>query len=171
MSNANQIIVNDDSLTNKSATMALNTIKPKEGSTHYKKRVGRGIGSGLGKTCGRGHKGQKSRAGGYHKVGFEGGQMPLYKRLPKRGFRSLQVTKAINIQTIINLVNKHTLENNTIDHLILLKFHLISHYTTDVKIIGAKDMVLDQKINLNGIKASKSVVDAIIKAGGTYSLS
>lgn len=69
--------------------MRLNTIKPAEGATHAKKRVGRGIGSGLGKTCGRGHKGQKSRSGGFHKVGFEGGQMPMHRRLPKRGFVSL----------------------------------------------------------------------------------
>jgi len=69
--------------------MRLNTIKPGEGSKKNRKRVGRGIGSGLGKTCGRGHKGQKSRSGGFHKVGFEGGQMPLQRRLPKRGFNSL----------------------------------------------------------------------------------
>ena len=68
--------------------MELNNIKPADGAKHYKRRVGRGIGSGLGKTAGRGHKGQKSRAGGYHKVGFEGGQMPLQRRLPKRGFKS-----------------------------------------------------------------------------------
>ncbi|MEN9373427.1 MAG: hypothetical protein RIR79_979, partial [Pseudomonadota bacterium] len=68
--------------------MELNSIKPADGAKHYKRRVGRGIGSGLGKTAGRGHKGQKSRAGGYHKVGFEGGQMPMHRRLPKRGFKS-----------------------------------------------------------------------------------
>ena len=69
--------------------MELNTIQPADGAKHYKRRVGRGIGSGLGKTAGRGHKGQKSRSGGFHKVGFEGGQMPLQRRLPKRGFKSL----------------------------------------------------------------------------------
>jgi len=79
--------------------MFLNTIQPSAGSIHVKRRVGRGIGSGLGKTCGRGHKGQKSRAGGFHKVGFEGGQMPLQRRLPKRGFRSLSAQKIAQIRT------------------------------------------------------------------------
>src|ERR1700749_2057874 len=78
--------------------MELNTIKPAEGSTHAKKRVGRGIGSGLGKTCGRGHKGQKSRAGGFHKVGFEGGPMPMQRRLPKRGFVSLTAARNVEVR-------------------------------------------------------------------------
>ena len=78
--------------------MKLNTIQPAEGATHAKRRVGRGIGSGLGKTAGRGHKGQKSRAGGFHKVGFEGGQMPLQRRLPKRGFVSLTNTRNVEVR-------------------------------------------------------------------------
>ena len=90
--------------------MFLNSIKPAAGSKHAKKRVGRGIGSGLGKTCGRGHKGQKSRAGGFHKVGFEGGQMPLQRRLPKRGFKSM------NIAAEVRLSELNKLETNEIDH-------------------------------------------------------
>ena len=82
--------------------MELNSIKPADGAKHYKRRVGRGIGSGIGKTAGRGHKGQKSRAGGYHKVGFEGGQMPMHRRLPKRGFKShlLQFNAEITLTTL-----------------------------------------------------------------------
>ena len=84
--------------------MKLNTIQPAEGAKHVKRRVGRGIGSGIGKTCGRGHKGQKSRAGGFHKVGFEGGQMPLQRRLPKRGFVSL--TNARNVEVCLSEINR-----------------------------------------------------------------
>ena len=88
--------------------MLLNTIKPAEGATHYARRVGRGIGSGLGKTCGRGHKGQKSRNGGFHKVGFEGGQMPLQRRLPKRGFKS--VTAQFNDEITLTQLNNLPVE-------------------------------------------------------------
>lgn len=95
--------------------MQLNTIKPAEGAKHAKKRVGRGIGSGLGKTCGRGHKGQKSRSGGFHKVGFEGGQMPLHRRLPKRGFVSL--TNARNVE--VRLSEIQGLPVDEIDLLVL----------------------------------------------------
>ena len=102
--------------------MKLNTIQPAEGSKHAKRRVGRGIGSGLGKTCGRGHKGQKSRAGGFHKVGFEGGQMPLQRRLPKRGFVSL--TNARNVEVRLSEIND--LPVDEIDMLTLLQANLVS---------------------------------------------
>lgn len=102
--------------------MQLNTIKPAEGATHYARRVGRGIGSGLGKTCGRGHKGQKSRKGGYHKVGFEGGQMPLQRRLPKRGFRS--VTAKFNDE--ITLTQLNNLPVNEVDLLALKQAQIVS---------------------------------------------
>ena len=92
--------------------MELNSIKPGEGAKHAKRRVGRGIGSGLGKTCGRGHKGQKSRAGGFHKVGFEGGQMPLHRRLPKRGFKSALLKFNAEI-TLLELQTLDALKNST----------------------------------------------------------
>ena len=104
--------------------MKLNTIQPAEGSTHAKRRVGRGIGSGLGKTAGRGHKGQKSRAGGFHKVGFEGGQMPLQRRLPKRGFVSL--TNARNVEVRLSEIND--LPVDEIDLLTLMQANLISQH-------------------------------------------
>lgn len=105
--------------------MKLNTIQPADGSTHAKRRVGRGIGSGLGKTCGRGHKGQKSRAGGFHKVGFEGGQMPLQRRLPKRGFVSL--TNARNVEVRLSEIND--LPVDEIDLLTLIQANLVSGST------------------------------------------
>lgn len=111
--------------------MELNKIKPAEGAKHAKRRVGRGIGSGLGKTAGRGHKGQKSRSGGFHKVGFEGGQMPLYRRLPKRGFISL--SKQFDGQVTLGDLQKLGLAE--IDLVTLKKSGLVSGLTKSVKII------------------------------------
>ncbi|MFN8770624.1 MAG: 50S ribosomal protein L15 [Neisseriaceae bacterium] len=139
--------------------MLLNEIKPAKGSTHYKKRVGRGIGSGLGKTCTRGHKGQKSRAGGFHKVGFEGGQMPLYRRLPKRGFNSL--TKSAEVR--LSDINK--LESNDIDRLVLVKFSLIPQNVDKIKIINTGK--IERAINVRGLDITASAKTAIINAGGS----
>ena len=111
--------------------MKLNTIQPAEGSTHAKRRVGRGIGSGLGKTAGRGHKGQKSRAGGFHKVGFEGGQMPLQRRLPKRGFVSL--TNARNVEVRLSEINDLPIDE--IDLLTLVQANLVSQHALSAKVV------------------------------------
>ena len=94
--------------------MRLNTIRPGDGAKKIAKRVGRGIGSGLGKTCGRGHKGQKSRAGGFHKIGFEGGQMPLYRRLPKRGFKNFNKKQNRTEQILFQSFNAETIQNEKI---------------------------------------------------------
>ena len=139
--------------------MFLNEIKPAVGSTHYKKRVGRGIGSGLGKTCTRGHKGQKSRAGGFHKVGFEGGQMPLYRRLPKRGFKSQTIASEVRLSDI----NK--LEVNEVDILVLLNHGLVSQKATKIKIINTG--VIEKPINVRGIDVTASAKIAIESAGGS----
>ena len=113
--------------------MELNDIKPAEGAKHYKRRVGRGIGSGLGKTAGRGHKGQKSRAGGYHKVGFEGGQMPLQRRLPKRGFLATTITKAAEVRS----GDLRKVPVDAIDLESLVKAGLVPNGTKRAKIILA----------------------------------
>lgn len=139
--------------------MFLNSIKPAEGATHSTKRVGRGIGSGLGKTCGRGHKGQKSRAGGFHKVGFEGGQMPLYRRLPKRGFKSL------NIQAEVRLSDLEKLGNNEVDRLALIRAGIISAQANKIKVIGTGTVSI--AINLRGIHATETAKAAILAAGGS----
>jgi len=139
--------------------MFLNQIKPAKGSTHYKKRVGRGIGSGLGKTCGRGHKGQKSRAGGFHKVGFEGGQMPLYRRLPKRGFNSL--TKAAEVR----LSDINRLEVVEIDELVLRNAGLIPTHADKIKIINTGK--IERAVNVRGLDATASAKSAIVNAGGS----
>jgi large subunit ribosomal protein L15 len=141
--------------------MRLNTIKPAEGSTHYKKRVGRGIGSGLGKTCGRGHKGQKSRAGGFHKVGFEGGQMPLARRLPKRGFVSL--TNSRNVEIRLSDLEKLGVEQ--IDLLTLIQAGVVPADALSAKVILSGK--LTKKVNLNGVGATKGALAAIQACGGT----
>lgn len=141
--------------------MELNTIKPAEGSTHYKKRVGRGIGSGLGKTAGRGHKGQKSRAGGFHKVGFEGGQMPLARRLPKRGFVSL--TAGRNAEVRLSELEK--LPVDQIDLLTLKQAGVIPADSLSAKVILSGE--LSKKITLRGVGATKGAKAAIEAAGGT----
>lgn len=113
--------------------MFLNTIQPAEGATHAQRRVGRGIGSGIGKTGGRGHKGQKSRAGGFHKVGFEGGQMPLQRRLPKRGFKSL--TAKFNAQVTLSELNQVAVDE--IDVFTLKQAGLIAANAEVVKVIAS----------------------------------
>jgi len=141
--------------------MKLNTIQPAEGSTHAKRRVGRGIGSGLGKTSGRGHKGQKSRAGGFHKVGFEGGQMPLQRRLPKRGFVSL--TNARNVEVRLSEIND--LPVDEIDLLTLIQANLVTQHALSAKVVlsGA----ITRKVILKGVGATKGAKAAIEAAGGS----
>lgn len=141
--------------------MELNTIAPAPGSKFNRKRVGRGIGSGWGKTAGRGHKGQKSRSGGFHKVGFEGGQMPMHRRLPKRGFSSR--TAAFNAQ--IRLTDLDTLAVDTIDILTLKQAGLVPAQTLSVKVILAGE--IKRAVVLNGIKATKGAAEAIAAAGGS----
>lgn len=141
--------------------MKLNTIQPAEGSTHAKRRVGRGIGSGLGKTAGRGHKGQKSRAGGFHKVGFEGGQMPLQRRLPKRGFVSL--TNARNVEVRLSEIND--LPVDEIDLLTLMQANLISQHALSAKVVLSGEIT--RKVILKGVNATKGAKAAIEAAGGS----
>ncbi|GHT90782.1 50S ribosomal protein L15 [Betaproteobacteria bacterium] len=141
--------------------MRLNTIKPAEGAKHAAKRPGRGIGSGLGKTGGRGHKGQKSRSGGYHKVGFEGGQMPIYRRLPKRGFFSL--TRARNVEVRLSVLN--ALPAEEIDLLVLKQAGLVAGDALSAKVILAGEIT--RKVNLKGIGATKGAKAAIEAAGGS----
>jgi len=141
--------------------MRLNTIKPAEGSKKAAKRVGRGIGSGLGKTCGRGHKGQKSRSGGFHKVGFEGGQMPLQRRLPKRGFNSL--TRARNYE--VRLTDLDRLPVDEIDLLGLKAAGIVPGDALSAKVILSG--VITRKVTLKGIGATKGAKAAIEAAGGS----
>jgi large subunit ribosomal protein L15 len=141
--------------------MRLNTIKPGEGSKFAGKRVGRGIGSGLGKTAGRGHKGQKSRAGGFHKVGFEGGQMPLQRRLPKRGFVSL--TNARNVE--VRLSELAMLPIEEIDLLSLKRAGIIAGDALSAKVILSGK--LEKKVVLKGVGATKGAKAAIEAAGGS----
>lgn len=141
--------------------MELNTISPAEGSKSPRKRVGRGIGSGLGKTAGRGHKGQKSRAGGFHKVGFEGGQMPMHRRLPKRGFKSR--TARLNAQ--ISLTDLQKLAVDTVDLLTLKQAGLVAASAQVVKVILSGE--LTKAVTLNGIKATKGAAEVISAAGGS----
>ncbi|GBG02644.1 50S ribosomal protein L15 [Azospira sp. I13] len=141
--------------------MQLNTIKPAEGAKHAKKRVGRGIGSGLGKTCGRGHKGQKSRSGGFHKVGFEGGQMPLHRRLPKRGFVSL--TNARNVE--VRLSEIQGLPVDEIDLLVLKQSGLVAGNALSAKVILSGEIT--RKVQLKGVGATKGAKAAIEAAGGS----
>ena len=140
--------------------MFLNTIQPAEGSTHASRRVGRGIGSGLGKTAGRGHKGQKSRAGGFHKVGFEGGQMPLQRRLPKRGFKSL--TAAAN--AVVRLSELNLIAVDEIDVLALKQAGLIPANASNVKVIASGE--ISKAVTLKGVKATKGAKAAIEAIGG-----
>ena len=140
--------------------MLLNTIQPAEGAKHARRRVGRGIGSGLGKTGGRGHKGQKSRAGGFHKVGFEGGQMPLQRRLPKRGFKSM--TAAFNAE--VRLSDLAHVAVDEIDVLVLKQAGLVPANAQNVKVIASGS--IDKAVTLNGIKATKGAKEVIEAAGG-----
>ena len=141
--------------------MELNGIKPAAGSKKARRRVGRGIGSGLGKTAGRGHKGQKSRAGGYHKVGFEGGQMPLQRRLPKRGFKS----HLLKYNAEVTLTSLEKLGAGEVDLLSLKKAGLVPEIAKVVKIINTGE--LKRVVKLTGIGATAGAKAAIEKAGGS----
>ena len=141
--------------------MQLNKIKPAQGAKHAKRRVGRGIGSGLGKTAGRGHKGQKSRAGGFHKVGFEGGQMPLQRRLPKRGFISL--TRYDTAQVRLSDLQKLPVDN--IDILALKQAGVVHANALTVKVILCGEIT--RAVKLQGLLATKGARTAIEAAGGS----
>jgi large subunit ribosomal protein L15 len=141
--------------------MELNTIKPGDGSKHAKRRVGRGIGSGLGKTAGRGHKGQKSRSGGYHKVGFEGGQMPLQRRLPKRGFKS----HLLKFNAEVSLTDLERLGAPEVDLLTLKQAGLVGELIKVVKVIKTGELTL--KIKLTGVGATAGARSAIEAVGGS----
>jgi large subunit ribosomal protein L15 len=140
--------------------MLLNTIKPAAGSKKNRKRVGRGIGSGLGKTCGRGHKGQKSRSGGYSKVGFEGGQMPLQRRLPKVGFNSAKkrLTAEVRLDELSKVDGLVTVES-------LIKADLVPVFTKRVKVMLSGEV--NGKVSLQGIAVTPGAKAAIEKAGGS----
>lgn len=141
--------------------MRLNELKPAPGAKHAKRRVGRGIGSGLGKTAGRGHKGQKSRAGGFHKVGFEGGQMPLQRRLPKRGFKSH--LKKYNGE--VSLAALERLDATEVDLLTLKQAGLVGELVRTVKVIKSGE--IKKAVKLNGIAATAGAKAAIEAAGGS----
>lgn len=141
--------------------MELNTIQPAEGAKHYKRRVGRGIGSGLGKTAGRGHKGQKSRSGGFHKVGFEGGQMPLQRRLPKRGFKSL----ATPYKAEVRLSDLEKLPVGEVDILALKQAGIVGELAKVVRIILSGK--LTKPVAVKGLIATKGAKAAIEAAGGS----
>jgi large subunit ribosomal protein L15 len=141
--------------------MELNNLKPASGAKHAKRRVGRGIGSGLGKTAGRGHKGQTSRAGGFHKTGFEGGQMPLQRRLPKRGFVSL--TRARNIE--VRLSDLEKLPLGEVDLLVLKQAGVVPGDALSAKVILSGK--LTKKVLLKGVGATKGAKAAIEAAGGS----
>ncbi len=141
--------------------MRLNTLKPADGAKQDRKRVGRGIGSGLGKTCGRGHKGQKSRSGGFHKVGFEGGQMPLQRRLPKIGFRSAlaRTTGEIRLDVLAKV------DADVIDMDALHKADVVARKITRVKVIASGS--LDKAVKVKGLGVTKGARAAIEAAGGS----
>ena len=142
--------------------MELNGIKPADGAKHYKRRVGRGIGSGLGTTAGRGHKGQKSRSGGYPKVGFEGGQMPLQRRLPKRGFKShlLQFNAEITLTTLEKLGAAE------VDVLTLKQAGLVGQLAKVIKVVNTGS--LSKAVKLTGIGATAGAKAAVEAAGGSF---
>ena len=140
--------------------MQLNAIKPSEGSKKNRRRVGRGIGSGLGKTAGRGHKGQSSRAGGYHKVGFEGGQMPLQRRLPKRGFKSA----LLKYNGEVSLTDIERLAIDEIDLAVLKQAGLVRRLVKNVKLIKSGE--LTRRVTLKGITATAGAKAAVEAAGG-----
>ena len=141
--------------------MRLNTLKPAEGSKKNRRRVGRGIGSGLGKTAGRGHKGQKSRAGGFHKVGFEGGQMPLYRRLPKRGFTSMTAPFVAEVR----LSDLEGITADQIDLATLIAAGVVPGQTVRAKVILSGK--LTRKVALVGVGVTKGARTAIESAGGS----
>ena len=141
--------------------MRLNTLRPAEGSKKDRKRVGRGAGSGVGKTAGRGHKGQKSRSGGFHKVGFEGGQMPLQRRLPKYGFSS----RIAALSTEIRLHELNNIDADVIDLAVLKKAGLIKQTIETVKVIASGEVT--KAVNLKSLKATAGARKAIEAAGGS----
>lgn len=141
--------------------MELNGIKPADGAKHYKRRVGRGIGSGIGKTAGRGHKGQKSRAGGYHKVGFEGGQMPMQRRLPKRGFKS----QLLKFNAEVTLSALEQLGASDVDLVTLKQAGLVGELARVVKVIMTGSIT--RAVKLTGIGATAAAKLAIEAAGGS----
>jgi large subunit ribosomal protein L15 len=141
--------------------MRLNTLKPASGSRPDKQRVGRGIGSGLGKTGGRGHKGQHARAGGYHKVGFEGGQMPLQRRLPKRGFRSMTAKDTAEVR----LGALAQLGSDVIDLAALKAANIVPIFAKQAKVIVSGKLV--QPVTLRGLALTKGARAAVLAAGGT----
>lgn len=145
------------------SALALNGISPANGAKKNRRRVGRGIGSGLGKTCGRGHKGQKSRAGGFHKVGFEGGQMPMQRRIPKRGFVSLAPACITIRLSDLNFINE-----TEIDLLVLKSYDFIKQTDSRAKVVLKG--TLTKKVNLKNIEVTAGAKAAIEKAGGTITL-
>jgi len=140
--------------------MFLNTISSSEGSKKKRKRVGRGIGSTLGKTCGRGHKGQHARAGGFHKLGFEGGQMPLQRRMPKVGFISAKK----QLTAVVRLNELNTLSDNSIDIFVLVKSNIIPAVSRRVKVIDSGEIT--RAVNLKNIQVTAGAAKKIIDAGG-----
>ena len=141
--------------------MELNTVQAADGARTGRKRVGRGIGSGFGKTCGRGHKGQKSRAGGFHKVGFEGGQMPLQRRLPKRGFKSM--TRVRNFEVRLSEIAR--LPVDEIDLSTLMQANLVSQHALSAKVVLSGE--INRKVILKGVGATAGARAAIEAAGGS----
>ena len=146
--------------------MKLNDIKPAAGSKPTRKRVARGVGSGLGKTAGRGHKGQRARAGGYHKVGFEGGQMPIQRRLPKRGFTT--EAQARDETAEVRLSDLQKLKETEIDLAVLKAAGVVPVQTLTAKLIKSGE--LSRKVSLKGILASKGAREAVAAAGGTVDI-
>ncbi len=142
--------------------MKLNTIKPAAGSKPTKLRVGRGIGSGLGKTAGRGHKGQTARSGGYHKVGFEGGQMPIQRRLPKRGFKS--AIKALHAEVRLSEIEKMTATE--IDLATLKAEGVVAATALQAKLIKSGE--LSRKVSFKGVGATKGAKEAVLAVGGSF---
>ena len=141
--------------------MRLNTIKPNEGAKKAAHRIGRGVGSGWGKTAGRGHKGQKSRAGGFHKVGFEGGQMPLHRRLPKRGFTSL----SRRFVEVVRLNELEAMPVDVIDLAALKQANVVSTLAQDARVILSGSIT--RKVTVRGLGVTKGAKAAIEAAGGT----
>ena len=144
--------------------MRLNDLKPAPGSKSARHRVGRGIGSGWGKTAGRGHKGQKSRAGGFHKVGFEGGQMPLHRRLPKRGFTSM----SRRYVEVVRLHELHKLGADEIDLMVLKQAGVVSALAIDARVIASGE--ISRKVSVRGIGVTKGAKAAIEAAGGSVAV-
>lgn len=141
--------------------MRLNTIRPTDGSRSNRKRVGRGIGSGLGKTCGRGHKGQKSRAGGFHKIGFEGGQMPLQRRLPKYGFRSTKAKQTAEVRLHELLLT----DTAVVDIKALKEANIVPEFASKAKVILSGE--INQAVTTRGLLFTKGARKAVEAAGGT----